>query len=96
MDFNEEMANLIESIGEVDIDKLRKNQDKINEIAEYCKSTGLYQHSESQRNDFSKDTDAVECYQQMMLKIVNAPVQIMVRATVILLMPIIADKLNDA
>ena len=96
MDFNEEMANLIESIGEVDIDKLRKNQDKINEIAEYCKSTGLYQHSEMQRNEFLKDMDVVECYQQMILKIVDAPVQIMVRAAAILLMPIISDKLNDA
>ena len=94
--FNRDMAELIESIGEPNIDKLKQNQDKINEIAEYCKTTGLYQHSEMQRNDFSKDMDAVECYQQMILKIIDAPVQMMVRASAILMMPIISDKLNDA
>jgi len=95
MDFNEEMANLIKSIGEVDIDKLRSHQEQINNIAEYCKTTGLYQHSEKQRAVFSKEMGAVECYQQMILKIVDAPVQMMVRAAAILIMPIIADKLND-
>ena len=94
--FNRDMAELIESIGEPNIDKLKQNQDKIIEIAEYCKTTGLYQHSEEQRIIFSEDMDAVECYQQMIIKIIDAPVQMMVRATAILIMPIIADKLDDA
>lgn len=95
MDFNEEMAELIESIGEPDIGKLINHKEQINKIAEYCKTTGLYQHTTKQRNDFSKDMDAVECYQQMILKIINAPVQIMVGAAAILIIPVIADKLND-
>ena len=96
MDFNDKMAKLVESIGEVDIDKLMNHKEQINNISEYCKTTRLYQHTEAQRTNFSKDMDAVECYQQMIFKIVDAPVQMMARSAAILIMPIIADKLNDA
>lgn len=93
-DFNTKIADLIESIEEADLKKLRDNQDAINEIAEYCRTTKLYQYFEKERNEYSKDIGAVECYQQMIIKIVEAPGQIIARGAVILLMPIIADKLN--
>lgn len=96
MDFNDKMANLIESIGDVDIDKLQCHQKQINEIADYCKDTGLYKQSERKRNAFSNGMNAVECYQQMIFKVIEAPNQMMARAAALLIIPIIADKLNDA
>lgn len=95
MNFNVEMANLIESIGEVDFDKLISHREQIDNIADYCKGTGLYQRSEEQRAIFSEGIDAVECYQQMIMKIAEAQTQMMARVAAILIIPIISDKLDN-
>lgn len=105
MDLNYEILELLNSIfngteppGHLTFENLVSHQSKIHEIAGFCRTTELYQRSNSQekelKDDFSKNMTAVECFQQMILKINEAPIQLLATSAVILIMPIISDKMN--
>jgi len=92
-EINNEMADFIENSGAGSIDTLKAYRLQINEIAAYCRKSGLYKHSEEKVKEFTKNMTALEIYQHMLTKVANAPTTIHARGAGLLFMPMIADKL---
>ena len=93
MDFMNEMADLIDLIGEGTIESLQANKNKIDEIAIYSRESGIYKHSESKTKEFTKDMNALDCYRHMIIKVAKAPTQIHAIGATKMFMPMISEKL---
>ncbi len=93
-DFHKAMYDLLTVVEEPTEASLRANRERIAELADYCRSSQLYQKSKDRNDVFCKDLSAVEVYREMLYKIVHAPVRLMADGTAILFLPSIDDKLK--
>lgn len=93
MTYMDEMADLIDLIGEGTVESLQANKDKINEIAIKFRESGIYKHNESKTKEFTKDMTALDCYRHMIVKVAYAPTQIHAIGTAQMFIPMISDKL---
>ncbi len=80
---------------DIGIESLIKNQKQIDYISDYCKTFELYQYCKDKRDEFSEGLDAIECLGQMIGKIKESPNRLFIVAAIILIMPVISDKLKD-
>jgi hypothetical protein len=72
---------------------LRANKPVIDELAGLCRKTELYKRAEKQGfSDFDGMT-ARQVYEQMLNKMANAPTYYHARASLVVLVPIISDRL---
>lgn len=93
---DKELFNLIESIGDDTSTKnLKLHLEQINKITKHFKETRLYQNSKKQREEYADGQDAEECYNDMIVKIAISPLRLFADGAVILILPIIAEKLNS-
>ena len=69
--------------------------EQINKIAEHGKTTGLYKHAVAKSKEYGEGVTAVQCFKDMVYKVATAPTQIHARGAVFLIMPVIAEKLNE-
>lgn len=93
-DFNDKMATLIDAVKYGTVEDLKRNIKEINALADHCRKTGIYKRGEKEGKEFSKDMTAIECYRHMIERVATAPFVIIAQGATILMMPIIADKLN--
>ena len=95
-DLDKEWTELLNAVTEeVTLKKLQENKEHINKIAEHGKTTGIYKHAADKSKEYGKDTSAVHCFKDMVYKVATAPTQIHARGAVFLIMPVIAEKLNE-
>ena len=89
----EELMDLFESIGkDTSIKNLKKHQVQINNIVEQIETTKSNKNVKEQLNNECNEIDAEECYSYMVLIILEG---LNVEGVINLMLPIIADKLNE-
>ena len=94
MNLNEKMQELIDKLEDGNDEKLIKNKFLINEIADFCKQSILYERGKVKGLEFAKDKTALELYQHLLIKVANAPTHLHMMGTTIMIMPLIAEKLD--
>lgn len=95
----ENLQNLDKATGDFEFSE--KAKDFIRQISELAKTTEIYKNSENERNDFITASKADGClnskdlYINLCQKVLDAPTDIHLIASVILLVPIIDDLLKE-
>lgn len=67
----------------------------IHEIAEACNDIPIVQKTKEQAEDYAEGLSAEQVYEDMLLKIVEAPTAIHMRMSAKMLIPIISRKLKE-
>lgn len=67
----------------------------IHEIAELCNDIPIVQETKEQAEDYAGDLSAEQVYEDMLLKIVEAPTAIHMKMSAKMLIPIISRKLKE-
>jgi len=96
MEFNlfKNMEILTGQMGAGSVETLKAHRMQINDIAEYCRGTGLQKYSEKQTEEFTKNLTSLETYHLLLIKVADAPTQIHAKGATLMFMPVIADKLQ--
>jgi len=72
-----------------------KSVELIHEIAEACNDIPIVQKTKEQAEDYAEGLSAEQVYEDMLLKIVEAPTAIHMRMSAKMLIPIISRKLKE-
>ena len=71
-----------------------KSKKMIHEIAADCRKKELFRRYESRGESYGKGMTAEELYTDMLIKIAKAPTNVHMFGSVILLLPLVDNKLN--
>lgn len=96
MDLNKKMEDLISDVNDGNLESLQRNKPLIDEIATFCRETGIYKKQAINIKNFGDDMNATDCYIHLIERVAHAPTSFHVRLTVILIMPLLADKLEGS
>lgn len=72
-----------------------KSVELIHEIAEACNDIPIVHKTKEQAEDYAEGLSAEQVYEDMLLKIVEAPTSIHMRMSAKMLIPIISRKLKE-
>ena len=88
------MAVLLEDMkGKEPIEFSEKSIAIINEIADFAEQTKIYTENKD-KGEMLDNYNAEQVYGYMLDRIVNAPIQLYVQASLLCIMPVLRDKVN--
>jgi hypothetical protein len=92
--FEDDVIDILESVGECTDSTLIKSAEKIHSLADYARQTPLFKDSEQKGNEFFNGMPPIEIYNHMIFKIVDSPTKLHRDAAVILTIPYLSDALK--